>query len=356
MKNLNIFAILAAIALIGGCSFSGEPRPRLAGYPTNTIGSRFIDANELGHHSYSFPFSEGAGIAYTCRGGHIDTDHLRISADWTRYLAEKTYEDLRNSDSEFTYKLNVDPSMYFAYLQYPANWKNLDNQQRDQLAKEVSIELGAYLTYYMVTWHEILTWYGFHTVGFLPEFPSAFSWEDNYSNLLGTRIATEALKQNKMSYDDAMTVLIKKEFENLGVVSAKTSRYASEKMRGKWFTGIAQPDIMERNMDIGLANGRITPTLVPGICPDAEPQSYPVPSLYLFHKYGFKMELQVEPRTWEKHKILKLFYGNGKGNRVNLPQDLPIIIADMKKEAAHLGYNTMPKNEPASQLAHFYGD
>jgi hypothetical protein len=345
IKRGILAGIAAAIVfVVSGCiSLGGEPRPRLAGYPASTIGSRFIDADNLGKHSYGLGFSESAGMAYTCKGGHIDMDHLRIAADYTKYLSEKTYARLLKSDKTFTFNLNVDPSKYFVELEYPDNWKDLPKEGREKISKEVSIELGEYLTFTMVNWHEILTWYGFRSVGFFPEFPSAFSWEDVYSNLLGTRLAAQALKETSKGYDETMTILIKNELENLGVQSASTSRHASEKMRGKWFTGIVLPDIKERNMDIGLDDGFVTPTLVPGICPDAQPQSYPAPALENFYKYGFRMRLEVEPRIWEQHKIFKVVYPKGDGTRIKLPEHLPIIIENMKEEAQKLAYHTLPE-------------
>jgi hypothetical protein len=332
------------VLAVGGCfSIGGEPRPRLAGYPASTVGSRFLDANGLGRHSYGLSFPENAGMAYTCRGGHIDIDHLRIAADYTKYLSEKTYPRLLKGDKKFTFALNVDPSKYFVKLDYPDNWEYLPKEDREKISKEVSIEIGEYLTFTMVNWHEILTWYGFRSVGFFPEFPSAFSWEDVYSNLLGTRLAAQAIKDTSRRYDEAMTILIKNELETLGVQSAATSRNASEKMRGKWFSGIALPDIKERNMDIGLDDGFVTPTLVPDVCPDAKPQSYPAPTLDSFHKYGFSITLEVEPRIWEQHGILKAVYPKGDGTRIKLPEHFPLIIDNMREKAQKLGHHILPE-------------
>jgi len=345
IKSLVVVSVATAIAMVmTGCiSINDGPRTRVGAYPASIIGTRFLDANGLGKHSYGYSFSENGGIAYTCRGGHIDIDHVRIAADYTKYLFKKAYSHLRRGDKEFKFGLNVDPSMYFVDLEYPDDWQNLPKEEKEKISKEVSIELGQYLTFTMVSWHEILTWYGFHTVGFLPEFPSAFSWEDSYSNLLGTRLGVQALRDTSKKYDEMMTILIKQELENLGVQSASTSRNASEKMRGNWFSGIILPNIKERNMDIGLKNGYVTPTLVPDICPDAKPQSYPAPALDNFYKYGFKMKLEVEPCIWEQKKILKVVYPQGNGTRIKLPEHLPVILDDMKKEAEKLGYNEMPK-------------
>jgi len=345
IKPLVLVAIAASSALtMTGCmSINGVPRTRAGDYPTSTIGTSFVDSNSLGKHSYGYSFFDKGGIAYTCRGGHIDIDHVKIAADYTKYLSEKAYSHLLKGDKEFTFGLNVDPSMFFVDLEYPVDWSNLPKDKKEKISSEVSIEFGAYLTFTMVSWHEILTWYGFHTVGFLPEFPSAFSWEDNYSNLIGTRLGTQALRDTSKGYDETMTLLIKHELEYLGVQSRKTSKYASEKMRGKWFTGIIVPDVKERNMDIGLEDGYVTPTLVPGICPDAKPQSYPAPGLSTFHRYGFKMKFEVEPRTWEQHRIFKAAYPQGNGMRIKLPEDLPAIFNDMKQEARKLGYTAMPE-------------
>jgi hypothetical protein len=351
MRNVPLAAYICVVTIISmsGCmSVNDGPRTRLGHYPAAIIGTTFVDSNGLGKHSYSYSLFDNGGIAYTCRGGHIDIDHLKISADYTKYLAEKTYSHLSKKDDVFTFGLDVDPSMYFVTLQYPADWQTMPKQEKEQISRQISIELGAYLTFTMVSWHEILTWYGFHTIGVLPEFPSAFSWEDSYSNLLGTRLGAEALSDKSRGYDEAMTMLIRKELIFLGEVPADTARYSAEKIRGKWFTGIVLPEISERNFDMGLETGYVTPTLVPGICPDAQPQSYPAPTLEILQKYGFKLNLEVEPRTWEQQRIFKAAYPDGNATRIKLSQDLPRIFSDIKQEARKLGYHYLPEDKYAN--------
>jgi hypothetical protein len=100
VKKKLIRLIIAAIIVTAltlsasGCSFNGAPRPRLGCYATSTPGTRFIDANGLGKHSYRGSPFENNGIAYTCRGGHIDVTHARIGADNVRYLYDKTKKNL----------------------------------------------------------------------------------------------------------------------------------------------------------------------------------------------------------------------------------------------------------------------
>ena len=69
----------------------------------------------------------------------------------------------------------------------------------------------------MTTWHEMVTWFGYKSTGFITEEPSAFSWEDIYSNLIGIRIGAQAVEDKEHNYDTAVTLLIKKELENLQI-------------------------------------------------------------------------------------------------------------------------------------------
>ncbi|MDO8303669.1 MAG: DUF4056 domain-containing protein [Sedimentisphaerales bacterium] len=321
------------------------PRWRLGSYATTTLTTRFIDANNLGKHSFCGSLTENNGIAYTCRGGHIDVTHVRIAADYVRYLYNKTRKNILTSTSEFTFNSDEEPSVYFVQLKYPNHWQTLPPQDKERIADEVVFELSQYFTYTMVTWHEVLTWFGYKPSGFLPEFPSAFSWEDNYSNLVGTRLGAQAVAEDKHDFDEAMTIAIQVELENLGVQSRKIARKASAKMRGKWWRytlSVVFVEMLERNMDLGYVDGFVTPTLVPGVCEDARPQSYPVPALAALSKYGFAMTLEVEPKEFEKSKILRIVYPDGSSKRINLPKDLPLIMDVVKKQAIGMGYNVMP--------------
>lgn len=322
---------------IGGCSINGEPRPRLGSYATSTPGTNFIDLTTLGEHKYYDGLFEKNGIVYTCEGGHIDIAHLRIGADYTRYLYLKTKQELLQGDRHFSFKLNVEPSRYYVLLTYPENWKQLSDEEKETIADEVALELGRYFTFTMVTWHEVLTFFGYKSMGFVPEFPSAFSWEDTYSNLLGIYLATVALQDKELGYEAAMTKRLKEELESLGIQSAATAKAAAEKMRGVWFEGIVFVTMKVRNMDIGLGDGTVTPMLVPGICEGALPRSYPVPTIESLSKYGFRMTLQVEPQEYEKGQILKVVCPDGDCKRVLMPTDLPIYMDYLEKQLNKMG-------------------
>jgi hypothetical protein len=311
-------AILAGVILISGCTVTDEPRVRLGSYATATPGTNFIDSNNLGRHSYGSLLFENNGIVYTCRGGHVDIAHVRIGADNVRYLYYKTKKNLISGKRDFTFKLNVEPSTYFVRIYYPPGWKKMSRKERAAKADELAMELSQYFTFTMTTWHEVLTWFGYKCMAILPEEPSAFSWEDIYSNLVGIRIGAAALRDSGHGYDKAVTIALKDELEKLGVQSSTTARKASEKMRGIWYDGTFLVNMKERNLDIGLDDGYVTPVLVPGVgvCEGVEALSYPVPTLEKFDGTGFRMRLEVEPREFEKGKVLKIVYPNGGYKRI----------------------------------------
>jgi hypothetical protein len=337
VKSITLAGIAVSIALLNGCMITGQPRARLGSYATATPGTNFIGIDDLGRHCYGSFLFEHNGIVYTCRAGHIDIAHLRIAADYVRYLYNKTRKHLLNEDSEFTFKLNVEPSRYFVKLKYPDNWKTLSRKDKEKITREISLELSQYFAYTMTTWHEILTFYGYKCMYFLPEEPSAFSWEDIYSNLLGVRLGAQALQSKEYGFNKTMTILIKKELEELQIQPAGTAREASEKMRGKWYKGFVLVDMIERNMDIGLDDGFVTPILVPDVCKDAKPQSYPVPALDRFNQYGFAMSFEVEPKEFEKNKILRIIYPDGNGKRIQFPKHFSQIMDHTKAEAVKKG-------------------
>jgi hypothetical protein len=231
-----------------------------------------------------------------------------------------------------SFKLNVEPSTYFVKFTYPDNWDTLPPEEKEKAIPEISLELGQYFTFMMTTWHEVLTYYGYKCMAVLPEEPSAFSWEDIYSNLVGIRLGARAVVDTERNYDEAMTAMIREELENLQIQSRHAAWQASEKMRGIWFEGFMLIDMKERNFDIGTDDGMITPVLVPDVCENVEPQSYPVPTLEAFNRYGFTMKFEVEPKEFEKDKILRIIYPDGGGKRIQPTNDLPIIVEHIKKE------------------------
>jgi len=303
----NRFACWSAVGGLRGVYGSDQPP---------TLGTVFIGPGRLGMHSYQGGGTEKNGIMYTCKAGHIDIAHLRKAADWTAYLADKTYKELKQGDTTFSFKL-YEPSRYFVRLEYPANWDDLEELEKDQIARDVSIKLGQYCAFTALTWHEILTWFGYSSLPWYPEFPSAFSWEDTFSNLLGTRLAVEALLSTRHSYDEALTLALDRELERLGVQSK---------------------DIKKRNLDTGLDDGFVTPWIVPLLpeCEGVEPQAYPVPNLRLLEMHGFSVKLEIEPREHlQKGVIRRIVYPDREQRRKRIEPAVhfPIIMEYIRQDA-----------------------
>ena len=198
-----VFWVCLALSFSVGCVrqpdlgdkrvLKSRARSRLGFCPSPIAGvASFVDPEDIGRHTYAFSPMEKSGIVYTSRGGHIDIGHVRKAADWTAYLAELTYEKLQQRKTTFSFK-QKEPAKYFVTLQYPQYWGDLDPSTREDMGREVAITLGQYFAFLGSTWHEIVTWFGYNSSGVISEFPSAFSWEDTFSNLLGTRVAMAAL-------------------------------------------------------------------------------------------------------------------------------------------------------------------
>ncbi len=321
------------LMVVTGCSFTGGPRARLGYLPTATFGILFPDPDKLGKHSYGTDlFGEVGGIVYTCKGGHIDLHHIRGTADDARYLVRRIRDTLSKNRKGFSFNLTGEMSTHKIHFTYPANW---DGQpDKEEIIDEIASETAVYLAFYAMTWHEIQTWFGVHFALVEPEFNSAFSWEDSYSNLIGARLGVEAVKDTEHNFDEAMTIVIYRRLKELGVQPRETAKRASDSVRGEWYTGNFVPDMRMRNFDIGL-DGTISPTLVPDFadCND-EPLELAAPTLEILERHGFAVTYEIKPNVLEQGRIFKA----AGSNRIFPEQHYPLLIEHMKKDALKRGY------------------
>ncbi|MDH4239324.1 MAG: DUF4056 domain-containing protein [Phycisphaerae bacterium] len=318
--------------------FNHKPHIQRGSLPSPGVWTSFLDPGHLGAHRYEFTLSEKNGIIYTCKAGHIDIYHVREAADWTAFLTAKTFKHLNNDDIEFSFKLK-EGAICFVRLTYPQTWELLLPKIKEYITYDISISLGQYFAYTAQTWHEIMTWYGYKSGGFYPEFPSAFSWEDNFSNLLGSYIGVLGLQDTKHAYDEAVTLALNKELEKLGVQPAAVARHSAKSMKGLWFSGklLGPEDMKKRNFDIGIDDGFVTPSIVPDVCEceGTKAQPYRVPNLDCLSKYGFSMKFEIEPREWEKDKILSIIYPDKKtrGKCIEPAKHFAAIMSRIMNEA-----------------------
>jgi hypothetical protein len=316
--------IIIGLLMLGGCS--STPRMRVGAFFGSPGGMRYPDPARLGSHNYNSSRGERNGLAYTCSGGFIDIGHLREAADRTAYLADLVFSNLVSGEKDFSFRV-IEPSLYHVTISYPAGWEAMSEEERAELAGEASILLGQYFAHKSLVWHEIVTWYGFSSTGIFSEKISSFSFEDTYSDATGVYLAGKALRDPR-PYDDVMTELIDQRLKELGAQSPETARRAVNQISGQWYSGELYifTRMKEPNFDVGLADGFVTPRLVPDICADAVPQPVPVPDLDAVSQLGFAFNVEIEPWIWEKIAIYKSISLDDSTGGLRPRTDFPEII------------------------------
>lgn len=332
--NKNYFPLLLCLLLIGYSGAISPPRMRPSPYFGNLFGMNYARIEELGKHHYEGGlFNENNALIYTAAAGYIDIGHLRESADRTRYLFEVCYANIQAQNTEFTFTV-IEPAEYHVYITYPEHWNWLDEPERRRISRVISVELGQYFAHQSTIWHEIVTWYGYASTGVLEEKASSFSWEDSYSDLLGTKLAAMVLRENANDYNRAMAEIIVGELRKLYPQSPKTAKQATNLIKGNWFSGRYPLVAMKkRNFDVGFEDGQITPFRVPGICTDVPEIPCILPILDSLSLYGFTMRLEMIPRESERNNILSILYPAGKGTTIEPDTQFPLIIRHIRDEA-----------------------
>ena len=178
----------------GCCVLGRNIRADIAGIPVPFVNvTRIGRPDELGPHRYdaawgafddprgnAFPLGEANFLIYTCRGGFIDTAHLREPVDWIafflsqldRHLEEGTVVRLPNEGGARRVIIRAVPESL------------IRRNGRD----EIMIATAQWIAHQLGIWHEIVQWYGISMLKAFPETASGFSPEDLYSNAVGLRL------------------------------------------------------------------------------------------------------------------------------------------------------------------------
>ncbi len=324
-----LFRVMPVLVLL--CGTAGCSVFRIGALPSPSLGTEYVGLDDLGKHG---SITEGHGIAYTSKAGHIDIDHVRSSADWTRDIAEKSLKAIRIGRT--CYEFRTDQTLFKVSIQYPEGW---NAQSRvDEATRSIVNHDAARFAYYVATWHEIATWYGWRSTFFFPEDPSAFSWEDNVSNALGCQIGLVSLEDHEHRFNDAVTKNLNATLRQLDIRDKATALRAAEMVRGKWFTGgksrLSLADMTRRHFDIGLENGVVTPWLSP--LPEfagSAPTPIPVPQAEEVAE-GFHMQISLKPEFGGRRKILKIVHPCDDGEWILPAEHFQTIVDRIRTEAA----------------------
>ncbi|HEY3450354.1 MAG TPA: DUF4056 domain-containing protein [Myxococcales bacterium] len=222
---------------------------RVLGYSIPNIQA----VEDLGRHEYDngvltfdldlehFATLEKDGLVYTCRGGFVDTGHVRDYADLTLFLALRFAAAL---PGPATFTLPGDGAVRRVRLAaIPA--EALAGADRWEWA----VRLAQYAVFHLSVFHELVTWYGHRTSPAWSEKASAFSPEDLYSNLLGIRIAGGIIgKQGVRSRRDwnaSMDAWLPRALKRLRPLPRDLGRRAMKDVDGSWWdSSKALPDVL----------------------------------------------------------------------------------------------------------------
>lgn len=231
------------------CAFGSDLK--ISGVPFKKI-TEVTSLDEIGNHVYLGGKEEGNGIIYTERGGFIDLGHLRDIADWTRYLYNVILDN-KGVGKEIT-------------LGREGGKKTLSLWIPEDITKQEAANLAGRIAYDLSVWHEIGTWFGTSFIPFVPERYSAFSPEDQYSNLTGAVLGVDALT-NEQPFELAMTQLIDERLTALKAVQTrKQTLDAMEAVIEDWWTRDkklpSKKVLIQRYVN---ADSTLIPWIVPGL-------------------------------------------------------------------------------------------
>ena len=188
------------------------------------------------------------GHLYTARGGVVDIGHVRDHADLARYLAVKAYASLENGQL-----LN---------LKHEAGRRRVAFlPQGTPPSPRLCALLGARISYELSIWHEMVTWIS--PVILERQQYSAFSPEDNFSNLLGAYLGFRAILEPDTDFDTAMSRHLLSALVALAPVSKFDTEVAINYVENRWFEYQSENLVLLRRHFDALPT--VTPWLVQSI-------------------------------------------------------------------------------------------
>lgn len=282
------------------CAFGYNLKAQAFGIPVPfyQLGN-VVEASHLGTHQYNDSLmgasakllglsEETDGILYTDRAGFIDIAHIRDSADMTVWLFTHIWPQLGKAQSLLLGDELAERRILLFPFTPPAS---------PSARYTLATWLSAYLAFQLAAWHETAQWYGFESVPGFSEGVSAYSPEDLYSNLLGTRIAASLILSGHASsravYNAAMTQTLPQVLARMGAESATQTRFHFDMLDGQWWDSHQQvPEkflVLKRNYETG--DNRV-PTPVPGEPQAAMPLQLPV------QVAGYRLSTLGELQLW----------------------------------------------------------
>lgn len=335
--TLILFTLLLAMAGGVGCG-GGMPRDRLGALPFPGLMTLYAtaDPEKLGPHRYEqwprlFRADETErGIIYTARAGFLDLAHIRIAIDWTRFCTTRARAALTAGQSTLDLP-GPDHAVFHVAFAYPSGWSALPEAERESLADAESRSIGQRIAYLMLTWHEVATWFGYRTLFFVDESPSAFTYDDSVSHLVGMRVAERAMREGG-GFDAAVTASLQAELRRLGAVTPQQTDLAVRAVEGVWWSA-SKP--LKRQAEVYLREDQVLyPWLVPGLpfCADASREAFALPRGVggVGRDGSVATAIEIEPRIAEAGPMRDLL--PGRPDRFRDDRDLPALLGVVRAQ------------------------
>ncbi len=279
--------------------------------PLFEIGN-IVDASSLLPHIYDLredtPVNEPNGLVYTCRGGWIDTAHVRETSDLVFFLARSLVPRLATGA---TMELPARDTATTLVL-HPVAQEVLDRLGPTRVATI----LARWIAFRIAIWHEATTWYGYESVPGFSERLSAFSIEDLYSDALGGRIGGELAERRDVAtvsdYEAAMGIALPRVLDRLGAQPVERSRAVMAALDGRWWTSTRRvPDVLlvthralpdERRETwpwlVADAFDEDLPSSIADVCPGAIAHERPVPDHVDDVSIRSLVDIEWRPGAW----------------------------------------------------------
>ena len=288
------------VYLIFGCVFMagcGTPFSDGSGYEWGHTGGGSFDNDPFNLAPFGSPLVDGNGILYTLRCGTIDPDHIYGWARKTKSYYDALYKCLIHDCGKFS------KGYFIVNFEYPGSWETMAFEDKKKASHKIALQAAQFLSFNDGLWHELATWYGHRTFPLISDFQSALSWEDLYSDRLGTTIAAEAIDMPG-DFTKNVSLVTKRELAKRELVDTAQARSITQTMEN-----VAYEDdptakkILWRSLDIGTGDGQINPVVFPGFT-DKSPISLSAPKLDLLDTYEIKAKIVVS-KSSPKYSIIK---------------------------------------------------
>jgi hypothetical protein len=312
--------------------FDQTPKPRMGGLPYPGLFTAFelADPRRLGNHAYDGEWGEPEvirGIVYTRRGGFIDVAHARKAIDLCKYVQVRAEAALRNDLPAFQLK-SLEPSVFVIRLNYPAFWPTLSAGEKELLSHELSIRMAQRIAMMMVTWHEVLTWFGYQSTPIVSERESSFTYDDTGAHAFGVTVGGRALRSN-LEWDRAVTEEMGRMLTELEVVSPGEAMAAVERVRGAWWSDAG---MLKRQIETGW-DGPVTPWLMRGVSSGGReaPYRYELPRLESVGGRNFAglFRMEIQPNVGETDAMRAVIAGAPA--MFDVERDMPSLVAHMRR-------------------------